>query len=196
MSLLTAASVWKTNNDKKKRQPSLKKPSLNKEESLEETTQENFANISETFKNAHKEGEVRNNHVMNLINKMTTEDNDDDNLANFEPMANPTSHIKTDFPSIENNNVKYNPNQHGKAFSNYNGAYAKPETMGSMPTATHGAMGNDKLLEKINYMIRLLEEQQHEKTENITEEFILYGFLGIFVIYVVDSFTKCGKYIR
>ena len=37
---------------------------------------------------------------------------------------------------------------------------------------------------------------QHEKTENITEEFILYGFLGVFVIYVCDSFTRSGKYIR
>ena len=42
----------------------------------------------------------------------------------------------------------------------------------------------------------MLEQQQHEKTENITEEFILYSFLGIFVIYVCDSFSRGGKYIR
>jgi hypothetical protein len=55
---------------------------------------------------------------------------------------------------------------------------------------------NDKLMEKLNYMIHMLEQQQHEKTENITEEFILYSFLGIFVIYIVDSFSRTGKYIR
>jgi high-affinity K+ transport system ATPase subunit B len=56
--------------------------------------------------------------------------------------------------------------------------------------------GDTKLLEKINYMIHLLEQQQHEKTDNITEEFILYSFLGIFIIFVVDSFARAGKYTR
>jgi hypothetical protein len=51
-------------------------------------------------------------------------------------------------------------------------------------------------LEKINYMIYLLEQQQNEKTDNITEEFILYSFLGIFIIFVVDSFARAGKYTR
>jgi hypothetical protein len=55
---------------------------------------------------------------------------------------------------------------------------------------------DDKIMEKINYMIHLLEEQQHEKTNNITEEFLLYTFLGVFVIYVLDSFARSGKYIR
>ena len=55
---------------------------------------------------------------------------------------------------------------------------------------------NKALLSKLNYMIHLLEEQQNEKTNNLTEELILYIFLGIFVIFVVDSFTKVGKYTR
>jgi hypothetical protein len=62
-------------------------------------------------------------------------------------------------------------------------------------------MGNnlpkdDKLMEKINYMIHLLEHQQNEKTDNITEDFILYTFLGVFIIFVVDSFSRTGKYTR
>ena len=40
------------------------------------------------------------------------------------------------------------------------------------------------------------EEQQDEKTENVTEELILYLFLGVFVIFVVDSFARAGKYTR
>jgi len=55
---------------------------------------------------------------------------------------------------------------------------------------------NRALLKKLNYMIHLLEEQQNERTNNLTEELILYIFLGIFVIFVVDSFTKVGKYTR
>jgi len=56
--------------------------------------------------------------------------------------------------------------------------------------------GQDVLIEKLNYMIRLLEDNQDEKTNNITEEVILYSFLGIFIIFIVDSFTKVSKYTR
>ena len=45
-------------------------------------------------------------------------------------------------------------------------------------------------------MIHLLEDQQEHKTDNITEELILYMFLGVFVIFVVDSFARAGKYTR
>ena len=55
---------------------------------------------------------------------------------------------------------------------------------------------NDALLNKINYMINLLEDQQDERTNNVTEEVVLYSFLGIFIIFVVDSFARVGKYTR
>jgi hypothetical protein len=54
----------------------------------------------------------------------------------------------------------------------------------------------DVLLQKLNYMINLLEEQQDEKTNNVTEEVVLYSFLGIFIIFVIDSFARVGKYVR
>ena len=52
------------------------------------------------------------------------------------------------------------------------------------------------LMKKLNYMIHLLEEQHEEKTSFITEELILYIFLGVFIIYVLDSFVRVGKYVR
>lgn len=52
------------------------------------------------------------------------------------------------------------------------------------------------LIDKINYMIHLLEAQQVEKTSNITEEFLLYSLLGVFVIFTVDSFSRSGTYKR
>lgn len=55
---------------------------------------------------------------------------------------------------------------------------------------------NQVLIEKLNYMINLLEEQQDQKTESVTEEVVLYSFLGVFIIFIVDSFTKVGKYTR
>ena len=59
-----------------------------------------------------------------------------------------------------------------------------------------GGSQNDKLMEKMNYLIHMMEENQAEKTNNITEEFILYLFLGVFIIFVVDSFNKTKKYVR
>ena len=55
---------------------------------------------------------------------------------------------------------------------------------------------NQVLIEKLNYMINLLEEQQDQKTGSVTEEVVLYSFLGVFIIFVIDSFTKVGKYVR
>jgi hypothetical protein len=86
--------------------------------------------------------------------------------------------------SYNNYNASYDIN----AIS-YKPYYAKMGTNANMPL-------DNRLLEKINYMIHLLEEQQVEKSSNITEEFILYTFLGIFVIFVVDSFSRSGKYVR
>ena len=54
----------------------------------------------------------------------------------------------------------------------------------------------DLLMKKLNYMITLLEQQQDEKTGHVAEEVILYSFLGIFIIFIVDSFARVGKYVR
>ena len=103
-----------------------------------------------------------------------------------------------------NENVNYGANDNGNdKLSNYNKSY-EPSTikpyyanMGISTSNNNGTTGNnDKLMERINYMIHLLEAQQHEKTDNITEEFLLYTFLGVFVIFVVDSFAKTGTYKR
>jgi hypothetical protein len=75
-----------------------------------------------------------------------------------------------------------------------NKLYYNNTTYGNQPTVT----GNEQdiLLQKLNYMIHLLEEKQDEKTNNVMEEVILYSFLGIFIIFVVDSFARVGKYVR
>ena len=57
-------------------------------------------------------------------------------------------------------------------------------------------VNKNQLLEKLNYMIHLLEEQRDEKTGHVMEEIILYSFLGVFIIFIVDSFARVGKYTR
>jgi hypothetical protein len=45
-------------------------------------------------------------------------------------------------------------------------------------------------------MILLLEEQRDFKQNSVTEELILYLFLGIFIIFIIDSFARASKYVR
>jgi hypothetical protein len=57
-------------------------------------------------------------------------------------------------------------------------------------------LSKNQLYEKLNYMIHLLEEQKDEKTGHVMEEVILYSFLGVFIIFIIDSFARVGKYTR
>ena len=91
---------------------------------------------------------------------------------------------------------------------NYSQVYSAPPT--SIPFMTNATkpankpfytnmglgQGGDKVIEKMNYMIHMLENMEGEKTANVTEEFVLYTFTGIFIIYVLDTFLRTGKYVR
>jgi hypothetical protein len=84
-----------------------------------------------------------------------------------------------------NSNSKKNEN---------NKQYYASDTNTSPSSASNDS--NQVLVEKLNYMINLLEEQQDQKTNSVTEEVVLYSFLGVFIIFVVDSFARVGKYVR
>uniref|UniRef100_A0A6C0EG94 Uncharacterized protein n=1 Tax=viral metagenome TaxID=1070528 RepID=A0A6C0EG94_9ZZZZ len=88
------------------------------------------------------------------------------------------------------NNI--NKKIYANADSTINSPFLPSLMSSSSPTNTE----NSILIEKLNYMIHLLEEQQDERTNNVTEEVILYCFLGVFMIFIVDSFTRVGKYVR
>tara|TARA_Y100000992_G_scaffold302027_2_gene274624 strand:- start:2877 stop:3386 length:510 start_codon:yes stop_codon:yes gene_type:complete len=55
---------------------------------------------------------------------------------------------------------------------------------------------NHELLSKLNHIIQMFEEQKEIKTNQKNEEVVMYCFLGIFVIYVLDSFVYVGQYKR
>ena len=55
---------------------------------------------------------------------------------------------------------------------------------------------NSEMLNKLNSVIELFENQKEIKTGQKNEEIILYCFLGVFVIYIMDSFVSIGKYSR
>ena len=75
------------------------------------------------------------------------------------------------------------------------GLYAGVPT-GQNQQHAYGPGMRDPLIEKLNHVIHLLEEQQDDKTSHATEEIVLYFFLGIFMIFIIDSFTRLGKYTR
>lgn len=94
------------------------------------------------------------------------------------------------------NTSKNDYSNYQQTYENSPKLFQKQPYYSKMGIGATGGPGDEKLIEKINYMIHLLEENQVEKTANITEEFLLYLFLGVFVIFTVDSFTRAGKYVR
>jgi hypothetical protein len=104
-----------------------------------------------------------------------------------------------------NQNNQNNPNnqEQQEGFTQLPSEYAKQYYQQYVPYFNQGSDDNsptgvnkDELLTKLNQIIYLLEEQQDEKTGHVTEELILYSFLGIFIIFIVDSFARVGKYVR
>ena len=106
------------------------------------------------------------------ISDQSTKNNSQDDIAVSNDLYNNLTNSNLDYQ-------KYLPYH-----KNYNKNYNTP-----------GANDGD-LLSKLNYIIHLLEEQQNERTNYITEELILYCFLGIFIIFIIDSFARASKYIR
>ena len=91
----------------------------------------------------------------------------------------------------------YNHSKFQKSENNKNYyPLSQQDTQGFTSSSPLSSDNNQVLIDKLNYMINLLEEQKDEKTNNVTEEVVLYSFLGIFIIFVVDSFARVGKYVR
>jgi hypothetical protein len=100
-------------------------------------------------------------------------------------------------PEYTNYHAGYDAPQQIPEYVPYYAKYGNQRQNNSNSQHAHASsILEDKYMEKINYMIHLLEQQQLDKTNTITEEFILYTLLGVFVIYIVDAFHKTGKYTR
>jgi hypothetical protein len=122
--------------------------------------------------------DLQNSNSSNNIigNNIIGSDNDKNNGANLE-----TSNLLNGSNFLKNELSKYSDSYK----LNYNASQNN----------THN-YDNNKLLSKLDYVIHLLEEQHNEKTNYITEELILYLFLGIFILFVLDSFARASKYVR
>jgi len=101
-------------------------------------------------------------------------------------------YFKNLVPNYEGGKTVSDPN---KAYYNQT-RFTNPNYNASSTINNEVGDANQVLVDKLNYMINLLEEQQDEKTNNVTEEVVLYSFLGVFIIFVVDSFARVSKYVR
>ena len=223
MSLVTSASPWTNDEPTNRKRPSTMKrhlkqlqPTSGPDEYVSQA--EGYQNLQPTsLDDSQAQNQDRAMKVTDLLNKVTSTSmsNDNSKLGNFNPPAAPAINVKKDYVLLNQSNSGYGMDEtKAPIYSNYKKSY-EPSTIpfpvpvqanqnsGSAPYYARmglhngsNGLGDSKLLEKINYMIHLLEEQQAEKTNNITEEFILYTFLGVFIIFVVDSFARAGKYTR
>ena len=93
--------------------------------------------------------------------------------------------------------AKWNPAPSKEAFSLQDAAALANKYLPSVFQASNASPENkDVLLQKLDHIISLLEDQRDEKTGHVTEELVLYCFLGVFIIFIVDSFARAGKYVR
>ena len=123
------------------------------------------------------------------------------NELNNSPVQSPNQNIgENSIQNPTNSNKSFSSSLLGDIaktgdFSNFNDSYNLKYNPSSQ-NANSINYDNNKLLSKLEYIIHLLEEQHNEKTNYITEELILYLFLGIFILFVLDSFAKASKYVR
>ena len=129
----------------------------------------------------------------------------DDDLGDFHSEQNvnmPPPPQITNFPTPKTNDapLEYKPNidSYSANQATTNASYYEHfvPNFQKLADAQNLSGGQNELMTKLNHILHLLEEQQDHKTSNVTEELILYLFLGVFVIFTVDSFTKVGKYTR
>jgi hypothetical protein len=138
------------------------------------------------------------NQVMKAMNNLPSQQDD---MGDFNPIPPPQSSgvqatIYRESAPLDDKEGLTNSNRPNLFAHTPNPTPTPNYNIQAFTNPTPTLSDNDLLMEKINYMIHLLEEQHDEKSGSVTEEVILYSFLGIFIIFIVDSFYYVGKYTR
>jgi len=208
MSLATYASEYNKENmenpiQKKRvtmRNKTLKRPSNPNANANANGSTKSNANVEALMQKIHNSGGDYGDN--------NDDDDDDDSSGKFQPMVqypdsvgiermdNQHSMNNEEYDSLANDSEKEGftqlPSEYAKQYYQQYVPYYNQSSDDSSPNGAN----KDELLNKLNQVIYLLEEQQDEKTGRVTEELILYSFLGIFIIFIVDSFARVGKYVR
>ncbi len=199
-----------SNNESKNTEQSKKKKhcrTLRKKHKKKTSKIDNLLNSLSATQN-NREGLSNSNRSKLSVRENDDDDDDDEALADFNPPPPPTNNSLTrdSYGNMENDTEEEEDEQDNITQENFaqlgevtaDNYYKQYVPYYSQMQGSSAEVHTDKdaLITKLNYMIHLLEEQQDEKTENVTEELVLYLFLGVFVIFIVDSFARAGKYTR
>lgn len=147
------------------------------------------------------------NSMKNYSENMEEMDDDGEGLANFNPppKAELTKLPEDVVENLDNQNSLNQPaddsavtvegynNLNNDVMKNYYDSYVPYY---NNPQNQSTFQNKDELMKKLNYLIHLMEENKDEPNKNVTEELVLYMFLGVFTIFVIDSFARAGKYTR
>jgi hypothetical protein len=160
------------------------------------------------MKNKTIKRKVNVENMMKQINQYKSMDDDENDISNFNPPPKPllrsqnssemeqytTPDVSSSTEQTDDVDVENFQNLPSLVADDYYRQYVP--YFDRINESGNGGVGKDDLIKKLDYMIHLLEEQQETKTNTVTEEVILYSFLGVFVIFVLDSFARASKYVR
>jgi len=217
MSLLNTASPWNScGSDTRRRTPVIgkerrktqKAPLPLRDEDIDNSGLSSYhpsfdeeeEDVSQSMQNTVALNESRGNTINDLLNKITSSQVGE-GLADFKPVSTVKDLAKEGFESpllkMAAGLPEYGPSDIGSDnLSNYNKSYEAGAVLGKPYYSQSAKTGDDGVMQKLNYITHILEDIQMEKTSNITEELILYTFLGVFTIFIVDAFARVGKYHR
>jgi hypothetical protein len=160
---------------------------------------------NQTYKNKNQPKKIDKN-MLHELYKSDNTDSDLDNMGDFVPVQKPIHNINIQKTNTHTPPMQFNDNpidetnyntlpatqsndMYQQYIDNYNSYIQSTPTRNNLDS-------NSELLKKLDNILYLLEEQKEEQSHLITEELILYVFLGVFIIYVLDSFVRAGKYVR
>jgi hypothetical protein len=159
---------------------------------------------SQSFKEGMTNYDYNADDVNNYSNKFVPQpvQNDSMDLQDLQDVYMNNEQVKRYFKNLVPN-FQQNTQQQGASQNSLQGLeqtnvshYKQNQYNSQSKYNTNTSDTNQLLIDKLNYMINLLEEQQDERTNNVTEEVILYSFLGVFIIFVVDGFARVTRYTR
>lgn len=148
-------------------------------------------------KNTVTQEKKNSSKVNKMIAEIHADSEDNDKFSDYAPTTLPESDINESMHVMNTYNESDNEtlsDVNDPGISNEMNKYYKNSNP-YVSNETSGGSSND-LMNKLDNILHILEEQKDDKTGHVAEEVILYSFLGIFMIFICDSFARAGKYVR